>query len=114
MKKFIMILIIVVVPNHTNDIIAQDIAGVAKIGLDILGKHKSSILDKSSKEDVEDAICFGSELTSSRNAVDFGMGVEYQIQRSQSDFDGDFKFISIFGLAKIFQIHPSSKKILCI
>lgn len=73
-----------------------------KGGLDLNGKHKVNFLGESGEEDVKIGFCGGLEtiVIKERNYV-WGFGGEYQIPRSQEDFQGNFSFIPIYCFLNI-------------
>ncbi|MFH1282198.1 MAG: hypothetical protein ABII27_00860 [bacterium] len=83
---------------------------ILKIGIDISGKHKSDgtityndyPFSVSLNEDVKDGVSFTGEYISYMNDhFGLGGGITYQIPRKESDYDGKFNFIPIYGLFKL-------------
>ncbi len=73
-----------------------------KVGVDLNGEHKISGEGVSETEEVETGFSFGVEnFWEVDSMISFGLGTEYQIGRSQVDFDGDFRFESIYGVIKL-------------
>ncbi len=77
--------------------------GNIKIGMDISGKHKISGEGASGSEDVEEGTSLSIEYGSIIDkGVELGIGMTYQLPRAQEDYDGDFNFVPIYGLIKIY------------
>lgn len=73
-----------------------------KIGVDFMGKHKVTINGISAEEDVKTGVSLSGEYIQAINPnVGIGGGITFQIPRSQEDYEGNFKFIPLYGLVKI-------------
>ena len=71
----------------------------ARAGLQFLGKHEVSILGISGTADVNIGFSFSPELLYAfHDNFEAGIGLEYQIGRSQTKFPGDFNFASLYGV----------------
>ena len=108
-KNLLLFILFSLLPNN---VYAQtSITRMLKFGADFLGKHEISGLGLSGSEDVETGISPGFEMyfnVKSDNAqLAGGFGIEYQVQRRQVKHDGNFNFIPIYALGKIF-ITPTS------
>lgn len=73
-----------------------------KIGLDMAGEHKVSVVGVSSSEDVNMGISLSGEYVSAIDKnIGIGFGMTFQIPRAQKDYPGNFNFIPLYGLVKI-------------
>ncbi len=78
-------------------------AGAAiKIGVDLEGDHDISGEGLNGSEDVDMGVSVSGEIFRSiGDNLDIGAGITYQFPRSQKDFDGDFNFVPLYGVARL-------------
>ena len=78
-------------------------AGAAiKIGTDLVGDHEISGEGVNDSEDVDIGISMSGEIFRSiGDKIDIGGGITYQFPRSLSDYDGDFNFVPLYGMARL-------------
>ncbi len=95
MKKSFVALILILVALS----VFAEVKSRARVGLQFLGKHKVSILGISGTADVNVGFSFSPELLYAfRDNFEVGIGFEYQIGRSQTEFPGDFHFVPLYGI----------------
>ena len=102
MKKTVIILTIstLLVITTVNNSYAG-FGGAIKIGVDLAGDHEVSGLGLTGSEDVEMGLSLSGEIFGTiGNNFDLGGGMTFQFPRSQEDFQGDFSFLPIYGMAR--------------
>ncbi|MDD5260173.1 MAG: hypothetical protein PHD29_09435 [bacterium] len=77
--------------------------GNIKIGVDLAGSHEVTWNGLNGDEVVETGISLSGEYMQAINSnIRLGGGITFQIPRSQEDYAGDFNFIPLYGLLKIY------------
>lgn len=79
-------------------------SGLLRLGFDTAGNHEVSIPGRSGTLDVDDSLAIGGELFSSARSAEFGGGIEYQLSRAQEDVSGNFNFIPMYALLRVFPL----------
>jgi hypothetical protein len=89
-----------------QDARAENRSGVlVKVGLDTPGTHDVEGGGLSGDTDVEGGGFIAGEIYATVHPrVELGVGGEVQFPRSQQDFTGDFGFIPIYGVARLFPV----------
>jgi len=103
MRRITIIICLALCIFYVNDAIAEP-QWLIKMGIDMPGDYHVSGMGLSGTTDVETGFSVAGEFISnikSQNNISFGLGLEYQIPRSQKELQGDFYFIPIYGLMKI-------------
>lgn len=102
MKQLLILTLSLIVLFVAKNYAFAEGSGTVKIGVDMSGKHEVSSEGLSATENVEMGFSLSGEYVSAINeTLELGVGITYQIPRSQEDFKGDFNFIPIYGLVKI-------------
>jgi hypothetical protein len=103
----VLISLVVPVPGLTAEVgRAESRQGVLlKVGFDTPGTHEVQGGGLDGSTDVESGGFIAAELYATINPhVELGAGAEIQFPRSQQDFTGDFGFIPIYVLARLFPV----------
>jgi hypothetical protein len=80
---------------------AGTFSGRSRFGLQVLGSHEVTINNLSGTEDVETGFSFGADfLCAVHDNIELGIGIEYQIPRSQVKYEGDFNFAPLYGIIR--------------
>lgn len=89
-----------------QDARAEHRSGVLlKVGLDAPGTHEIEGGGLSGSTDVEGGAFIAGEIYATVHPrVELGVGGEVQFPRSQQDFAGDFGFLPIYGVARLFPV----------
>lgn len=97
--KIVFVLAVVAIFISTNSSFA---GGTIKLGFDLPGDHKVSVLGESGTEDVETGFSITGEFFGAiNNYFDLGGGLTWQFPRSQDEYEGDFYFIPIYGMMRV-------------
>jgi hypothetical protein len=98
-KKVLLLLFSVIAALFTvNNAFA---GGAISFGIDFPGDHEVSGSGLSVSEDVDTGISLSAELFGTiGDNLDIGGGATWQFPRSLNDFQGDFYFISYYGMAR--------------
>jgi len=80
---------------------------ILKYGVDLGGKHKVSVSGQSVTVSVKNGMTGAIEfyMVDKAKASRLGVGLEYQLPRSQSDYEGDFNFLSYYIAFRISSGH---------
>lgn len=76
---------------------------IVKVGLDASGTHEIEGGGLSGSTDVDSGMFLSGEIYATVNPnVELGAGFEAQSRRSQENISGDFQFIPIYGVARLY------------
>ena len=97
-KVLLLLISVIAVGFNFNNALA---GGTISFGIDFAGDQKITGLGSSVSEDVDTGVSFYGELFGTvGESLDLGGGISGQSPRSLKDFQGDFYFISYYGMAR--------------